>query len=122
MKPVCDVEGSLCEGGPSGVVKGATRSEVRDCEVQSVDVVTLFGEVIQTEDPVEPIVSANQLQFLRELLLNQCVLKLRDAVWRVITIASKVRLQLSICGDGFERKAVRQVEVERGGDAEHIRL
>jgi hypothetical protein len=109
MQPVCHVKGGLREGGPRRVVEGATGAEVRDCEVESVDVVALFGEVIETEDPVEPIVSANQLQFLRELLLIQCVLKLRDAVWRVIAIASKVRLQLSICGDGLESKAVREI-------------
>ncbi len=80
MQAISDIKRCLRKCGPSGVIEGTARAEVRHREVQRVDVVTVLGEIVNTQNPVESVMRADQLQFLSELLLIQRIGKLRDTV------------------------------------------
>ena len=104
VQPVGEVVGRLGESGPGLVVELAAGTEVGNREIQDVDVLAVFVKVVAAENPVQPIVGAQQLQFLGELGLLQVVVELRNALRRMIAVAGELRIQVAPAADGLQRQ------------------
>ncbi len=122
VQPIREVVGGLGEGGPGFVVEFSAGTEVGDREVENIRVLAVLVEVIATEDPVQTIVAAQQLQLLGHLCLVEIVVELGNTLWRVITVPGEVRIQVPPAGDGFQRQGIREVIGKGGGCAVQVGL
>ena len=84
----------------------------------------IFLEVVQAEHVVQPVVEqlAEQLEFLRPLILLLVVAHFLDRLWRAVEVDTDAPVDGAIGGDGLEQELVRDFPFGRRGDTPAVVL
>ena len=99
-----EVVSYLAKQRGTGVIEFTTAAEIGNCEIQSVDVIASFVEVVGSQNPVQTsiIATAQQLKLLSDLSLFQSIVKLTDTMRRMIAIAAEFTIQVAPGADGLQ--------------------
>ena len=100
-QPVREVEGQLTEGGCAFVVDLCARQKSCGREFHIVQVESLFGEIVETGQPVQAVIDrdARQLKLLGELLSFKNVHQVADHDFDGVNIECGECLHLTIAGN-----------------------